>query len=151
MSFICAASLFVTVTGWLLASPAQDLDQALKANGAQNAKAASADSFIEAFTSVLVTVEDKDSAAYVAAAKKLRPDLSNQISAAAADVETAPEDANSGTDRRVSRHRHKVAVCCHYHRSFHTVYIPAQYAQRFLATHPQCRQGRCSPRHNPDA
>jgi hypothetical protein len=136
--------LFVTVTGWLLASPAQDISSAVTSGGAKNVKAASADTFVNAFSSVLTGVDDEHSASYVAAAKQMRPDLSKQIDAAANEVENGPSDNSPNEDRRVSRHRRRVPVCCFHHNDYHTVFIPQQGVQHFLATHPMCRRGTCA-------
>ncbi len=54
-----AACLFVTVTGWLFAapSPTQEITQAVAASGKQDVKKADPDTFLNAFSSVLVNTE----------------------------------------------------------------------------------------------
>ncbi|MBA3960634.1 MAG: hypothetical protein H0X40_01875 [Chthoniobacterales bacterium] len=140
---VLAAGMFVTVTGWLLASPADDISQAVTSGGKKDVKAADADSFVNAFSSVYVGVEDEKADAYIDAAKKLRPDLAERITSAAAEVDNAPADPNTGVDRRVSRHRHRVQICC----SMHTLYLPAKKARYFLATHHTCHRGACHSHH----
>ena len=138
---VLAAGLFVTVTGWLLASPAEDISHAVAAGGKKDVKAADADSFVNAFSSVYVGVEDEKADAYIDAAKKLRPDLADRITAAADEVDNAPADPHRGADRRVSRHRHRVVICC----AMHTLYLPREKARYYLATHRTCHPGACHP------
>ena len=147
-----SACLFFTVTGWLIASPAEDIEAAVSLSGAENVKTAKADSFVDAFSSVLVGVDEKQSTAYVTAAKQMRPDLSKEIDAAARDVSSGPSDSDSADRHRVSRHRQRVPVCCLYHNTYHTVYIPQQGVQEFLSHHPNCRRGTCASHgHNPQS
>lgn len=140
-----AAAVFFTVTGWLLASPSQDITKAVTASGQKNVKAASADAFMNAFSSVLVGVDEKDSAAYVAAAKKLRPDLASGIAAAAAKSESAPSAGASAENRKVSKNRRKCDVC---HRG-HIISIPCDKVDKFLANHPGDTRGPCTPTPTP--
>lgn len=166
--------LFITVTGWLFATPAEDISTAVISSGAQDVRSAPSDSFLNAFSSVLTSTDDDQSAAYVAAAKNMRPDLSTQIDTAASTVETGPSDNDPNERRRVSRHRRRVPICCRryhhphhandsdnetevdrgHHRGgqYHTIFVPRSKAQQFLATHPQCRPGTCASRwHNPES
>lgn len=142
---LVAACVFITVTGWLLANPSQEITQAVSANGKKNVKAADADSFLDAYSSVLETADEDQTPDYVAAAKKLRPDLSEQIDETTAEVESAPEDTNSTDRNRVSGHNQRVAVCCHHNGADHTVYIPRKGVDEFLSKHPNCHRGRCRP------
>ncbi len=132
--------LFITVTGWLLASPSDEISRAVVAGGRNNVKAANADQFINAFSSVLVGVDESESASYVAAAKKLRPDLSARITATAAEVDSALADPNTDDAERVSRHRRRVRICC----DGHQFSLPPKKARHYLATHPECSRGPCS-------
>lgn len=137
---IAAAALFITVTSWLLASPSQDIANAVAAGGKKDVKSADSKTFINAFSSVLVGVDEKESGAYVAAAKKLRPDLSPQITSAAAEVENAPQDTNTDDAERVSGHRRRVRICC----DGHQFSLPPNKARHYLQTHPECSRGPCS-------
>ncbi len=141
-----AAALFVSVTSWLLASPLEQISNAVSANGATSVKQANADAFVDAVSSVLVTVKQKDSASYVAAAVTLRPDLKDQVAAAAQDVYSAPTDNDEADRTRVSRHRHEVPICCQCPTSScHTIFLPPRKAREFLERHPQCMRGACPP------
>ena len=133
------ALCFITVTGWLLASPSDQITKAVSASGKTEVKQADADTFLDALSSVLVTVPQKESAPYVAAATKLRPDLKDGIKGTAEDVYGAAKDTNETDRRRVSRHRRKVPICCHNH----TIYLPPQQAQKYLEHHPECTSGVC--------
>ena len=77
------AVCFITVTGWLLASPSEEITKAVSASGAKSVKQADPDQFLNAVASVLVGVDQKNSAPYVAAAIQVRPDLKDQIKATA--------------------------------------------------------------------
>ena len=132
-----AAALFVTVTGWLLASPSDEISNAISSAGT-NVKQAGTETFIDALSSVLVTVNQEESASYVAAAVKLRPDLKNQIAVAAADV-YSPTTGSDQADHRISRHHQRVPICC----NCHTFYLPPEQAREFLQHHPDCRRGSC--------
>ncbi len=133
------AVCFITITGWLLASPSEEITKAVSANGKANVKQADAKTFVDALSSVLVTVKQKDSAPYVAAAVKMRPDLKDQIAATTADVYGANTASDETDRRRVSRHRRKVPICCHNH----TIYLPPQQVEHYLEQHPECTRGVC--------
>ncbi len=145
--FACSALLFLSVTGWLLASPAEEINKAVAASGKKDAKQADADTFLDAVTSVLVAVPKKESAPYVAAATKMRPDLKADIAAEAAGVYGAAVDTDQADHRRRSRHRRKVAICCQCPNpdSCHTLYFSPREARDFLAQHPNCERGVCPP------
>lgn len=135
-----AVGTFITLTGWLLASPSEEISKAVAASGRNNVKAASADQFINAFSSVLVGVDDEESASYVAAAKKLRPDLAPRITAAATEVDSDPGDNSTESPDWVSKHRRRVRLCC----DGHQFSFPPRKARRYLRTHPECMRGPCS-------
>jgi hypothetical protein len=141
------AACFITVTGWLLASPSEEITKAVSASGKANVKQTNSDAFLDAFASVLVTVKKKDAAPYVAAATKMRPDLKDQISETSGEVYDAAKDTDAVDQQRVSRHRRKVPICCHCPNpnSCHTLYFPPREARKFLEMHPQCMQGVCPP------
>ena len=131
--------MFVTVTGWLLASPSDEINKALTSSGNADAKKASATAFLDAFTSALVQADESQTSAYVTAAQQLRPDLKDQIAAAATQANTASDDASSDSDHHVSGHRKKVKICCR----GHTLVLPPKVARHYLETHPQCTRGPC--------
>jgi hypothetical protein len=135
-----AVALFVTVTSWLTASPSDEISQAVTTSGATNIKQATASSFLSAFTSVLARVDDNQMANYVAAAQKLRPDLKDQITAAANDFDLSDETAGND-DHHVSRHRRRVKICCN---DRHTLVLPPWKARIYLHTHPECERGACN-------
>ncbi len=135
-----AVAAFITVTGWLLASPSEEISKAVAASGKNNVKAASADQFINAFSSVMVGVDQEDSASYVAAAKKLRPDLAPRITSAAAEVDSDPGEGTTDGPDRVSGHRRRVRICC----DGHQFSLPPKKARHFLQNHPECMRGPCS-------
>jgi hypothetical protein len=137
---VFAATSFITVTGWLFASPTDDINQAVTASGQKNVHSADGDQFIAAFSAVLVGVDEEESGSYVAAAKKLRPDLSAKITAAAAEVDRGPKDASTDDAERVTLHRHRVHICCRHHQFA----LPPRLARLFLKTHPNCSRGPCN-------
>jgi len=138
------AALFVTVTGWLLASPADEIKQAVSVNGASDVKKAEPDAFLDAFSSVLVGVDQSKSAAYVAAAQQLRPDLKEDISAVAEEIASGSNDDD--TDRhRVSRHRRGCTIC----HNNHTLHLPCNAARYHLEHHPHDYRGPCTPTPTP--
>jgi hypothetical protein len=134
-----SAAVFLTVTGWLLASPTDEIIKALAASGAKSVAAAKPDAFVNAFTAVLVQTDENETASYVAAAEKLRPDLKDRIKAVAVAVDSAPIDENSDS-HDVSPHRHHVKVCCH----GHTLTFLQHRARLFLESHPECHEGPCN-------
>jgi hypothetical protein len=136
-----AAVLFVSLTGSPVASPSEEITRAVSAGGATNAKQAGADAFLNAFSSVLVRVDQKQAPSYVSAAVKLRPDLADRITAAAANVNSTAIDSGSEINNHVSQHHHKVQICCH----GHTLTLPPAEARRHLQQHPECTQGPCPP------
>jgi len=138
---------FVTVTGWLLASPSEQITKAVSAGGQPNIQQTDSDAFLDAFASVLVTVKKQDAAPYVAAATKMRPDLKDQISATSGEVYDAAKDGDEIDRHRVSRHRRKVPICCQCPNpnSCHTLYFSPREAREFLEKHPQCMRGVCPP------
>jgi hypothetical protein len=142
---ILCALCFVSVTGWLLASPSDEISQAVAAGGTKEVKQADADTFLDALASVLVTVPKKESPAYVAAATEMRPDLKAGIQNEAAEVYGGANDTDDADKRRRSRHRRKVPICCHCPNpdSCHTLYLPPREARAFLEKHPECRRGVC--------
>jgi hypothetical protein len=133
------AVCFISVTGWLLASPSEEITRAVQASGKKEVKQAAADTFLDAFSSVLITVPQKESAPYVAAATKMRPDLKDGIKGTAEDVYGAAKDTDETDRRRVSRHRRKVPICCH----GHTIFLPPQQVEHYLEQHPECTRGAC--------
>ncbi len=139
-----AAALFVSVTGWLLASPAEDIKHAVSVNGASDVKTADPDAFLDAFSSVLVRVDQSKSAAYIAAAQQLRPDLRQDISVVAEEV--ASDSGDTDTDRnRVSRHRRGCTIC----HNNHTLHLPCNAARHHLEHHPNDYRGPCTPTPTP--
>jgi hypothetical protein len=135
-----AAALFVTVTGWLLASPPDEIKQAVSVTGTGNVKNAAPDAFLDAFSSVLVGVDQSKSAAYVSAAQQLRPDLKEDINVVAAEV--ASGSADTDDDRhRVSRHRRRCTICL----NNHTLHLPCNAARHHLEHHPHDYRGPCTP------
>lgn len=139
-----AAATFITFTGWLLASPADQITQAVTASGAPSVSKASADTFLNAFSSALVEADPGQTKAYVDAARKMRPDLSTQITAGATEVNDSAADSTTD-DHHVSRHRRFVRICCR----GHTLVLPPPVARHFLETHPGCMRGACH--HPPSA
>lgn len=138
------AVCFLSVTNWLLASPTEQITQAVSASGTEQVKQAKAETFLDALSSVLVSVPKKDSVAYVEAATKLRPDLKDDITGTADDVYGDAQDNDDTDRRRVSRHRRKVPVCCNCRgNDEHTMYIPPRQVREYLARHPECRLGKC--------
>ena len=127
--FVFATLLFVSSAGWLLASPSEEITKAVAAGGKEDAKQADADTFLDAFSSLLVTVPKKQSAPYVAAATKMRPDLKADIQNEAAVVYGGANDTDEADRRRRSRHRRKVPICCR----CHTIYLPREKAEEYLA------------------
>ncbi len=142
---IAATALFVTVTQWLLASPADEIAKAVASGGNADVKKASVPAFIDAFASVLVQTDRGRSASYIAAAQQLRPDLRNEIAAAASDMEAETDDASNDEDHRVSRHRRKCQVCHH----GHTLTLPCREVPEFLQHHPEDTRGPCTPTPTP--
>lgn len=140
-----SALCFVSVTGWLLASPSEEISKAVAASGKKEVKQADADTFLDAFSSVLVTIPKKESAPYVAAATQMRPDLKADIQTEASEVYGAANDTDEADRRRRSRHRRKVAICCQCPNpdSCHTLYFSPKEAREFLAKHPNCMRGVC--------
>lgn len=68
----------------VLASPAAEIDRAVKAGGSMNATIAGPRAFVNAYLAVIARVPVRDIPTYAAAAVKLRPDLAKQILAASA-------------------------------------------------------------------
>lgn len=145
--FLFAGLLFVSVAGWLLASPSEEISQAVAASGKKDAKQADAETFLDAFSTVLVKVPKKESAPYVAAATQLRPDLKADIQGEATEVYGGANDTDEGDRRRRSRHRRKVPICCQCPNpdSCHTLYFSPKEAREFLEKHPECMRGVCPP------
>jgi hypothetical protein len=142
---IAATILFVTASQWLLASPANEIAKAVASGGNPDVKKASGPDFIDAFASVLVQTDHGHSASYVAAAQQMRPDLSNEIAAAASDMEAETDDATNDEDQRVSQHRRKCKVCHH----GHTIVLPCSQVPKFLEHHPEDTRGPCTPTPTP--
>ena len=134
-----AAALFVTITGWLLASPSEDIKNAVSVNGTADVKTAKSDAFLDAFASVLVRVDQGKTGSYVAAAQQLRPDLSDQIATVADEVDSG--SANSDDDRHVSQHRRRCTIC----HNNHTLHLPCNAARHHLEHHPHDYRGPCTP------
>ncbi len=132
------AASFVSVTNWLLASPSEAISQAVSSSGATSVEQADADQFLDAVVSVLVGVNEEQSAPYVAAAVAARPDLKDQIMEMADEV-NSPSDDDSADRHRVSHHRRRCRIC---YRG-HTRNLPCRQARRFLQTHPRAMRGRC--------
>jgi len=86
LSFLCA-----TCT---IATPTDDLTQALAVAGAASVRQASPDDFLRAFTAILVRAKSRDVPAYVGAAVKLRPDLAGKIVFAALNTRRSKVDSN---------------------------------------------------------
>lgn len=141
------AAVFVTVTGWLLASPSEEITSAISANGTRNVKQANANTFLDAFASVLVAVDKKGSTPYIAAAVKLRPDLKVQIAETATDIYSGADDEDAGSDRRVSGHRRRCKIC----HNGHTLTLPCKAARHHLQHHPGDTRGPCPPTPTPHA
>lgn len=141
-----SALCFISVTGWLIASPSEEISKAVAASGKKEVKQADTNTFLDALSSVLVTVPKNESAPYLAAATQMRPDLKADIQSEAADVYGAAKDTDEGDRRRRSRHRRKVPICCcpsPNPHSCHTIYLPPKQAQKYLERHPNCRRGVC--------
>jgi hypothetical protein len=67
----------------LQAQPSDEIQRAVAAAGAPNVRQAPPDTFLHAFSSVLVRSRGRDVPAYVSAAISMRPDLAPQITVAA--------------------------------------------------------------------
>jgi hypothetical protein len=139
------AAVFLSVTDGLPATPSDEINRALAAQGAASAKQAKSDVFLDALASVLVSVDKKQSGPYLDAAIKERPDLKAQISATSTEVYAAPNDGTSGVDHRVSRHRRRCTIC---HRAYDdhrgvTLILPCPEARRHLENHPHDTRGPC--------
>ncbi len=136
-----AAVAFVTQTGWLVASPSEDIAKAVKASGASSVKQANANQFLDAVASVLVGIDKQQSKVYVAAAVQARPDLRDQIAATAVELSSGGEGAD-GTDTHVSGHKQRCTIC---HKGKNTLTLPCKAAQNHLQNHPQDYSGPCIP------
>jgi hypothetical protein len=134
------AAFFVTLTGWLLASPSEEITKAVSATGAKSVKQANPDQFLNAVASVLVGVDQKRSAPYVTAAVQARPDLKDQIMATAAEVDSGNMDGDAA-DSHVSQHRRRCTIC---HQG-HTLTLPCKAARMHLEHHPGDTRGPCPP------
>jgi hypothetical protein len=135
-----SAALFVSVTHWLFASPSEEITQAVAADGT-NVQKANADQFVDAFSSVLVSADEKHSSSYIEAAVKLRPDLKDRIVAAAKDVVDVP--GGDASDNQASGHQRRCKVCCGDHDEDDTITLPCNKVPNYLAHHPDCRRGAC--------
>jgi hypothetical protein len=88
-SFSIAAILALAIAalgvfpGTAHASPSDDVSRAVLAAGAPSVAQATANTFIQGFSSVAVRAKSSNIAAYVTAAVKLRPDLASAITIAA--------------------------------------------------------------------
>ncbi len=133
------AVCFISVTGWVLASPSEEISQAVSASGKKDVKQADADTFLDAVSSVLVAVPQNSSAPYVAAATKMRPDLKEQINAAAQEVYADPGKAGDVDRHRVSRHRRRCTIC----HNGNTLTLPCHAASHHLQHHPGDTSGPC--------
>jgi hypothetical protein len=136
-----AAVLFVSLTGSPVASPSEEITRAVSAGGAASVKQADAAAFLNAFSSVLVSVDQKQAPSYVSAAAKLRPDLADRITAAAANVNTTAIDTGSESDNHVSQHHGQCRIC----HNGHTLTLPCEAAQHHLEHHPEDTKGPCPP------
>jgi hypothetical protein len=132
-------TLFVTVTGWLLASPSQDIAAAVSSSGARSVKDAKPDQYLNAVASVLAGVDRKRAALYVAAAVQARPDLKDSIMATAAEM-SADEAGGDGSDKHVSKHRRMCTIC---HNGHVTLTLPCKAAREHLEHHPRDTKGPC--------
>jgi hypothetical protein len=137
---VCLAVLLVFLAHPLLASPSEEITKAVSADGATNVKQASPDRFLDAFATVLVGADKNNSAAYVSAAVKLRPDLKDSIVATAKEINSPSVDAPA-TDNQMSPHHRKCKICC----NGHTFTLPCHAARRHLQQHPECTRGPCPP------
>lgn len=135
---------FVFVTGWLLASPSEEINQAVVASGAKSVKQANPEQFLDAVASVLVGVDQKQSASYVAAAVQARPDLKDQIMATAEEVDSGNTEGDAAKTH-VSQHRRKCKICHH----GHTLTLPCHAARKHLLHHPRDTRGPCPPTPTP--
>jgi hypothetical protein len=143
---ILSALCFVSVTGWLLASPSEEISKAVAASGTKEVKQADADTFLDALASVLVKVPKNESAPYVAAATQMRPDLKADIQTEAAEVYGGAKDTDEADKKHRSPHRRKVPICCcpsPNPNSCHTIYLPANQVDKYLEHHPKCSRGVC--------
>ena len=126
-----------------MATPSEEITRAVSASGAPSVKQADANTFLDAFSSILVSVDRKHAAAYIDAAKKMRPDLNDRIVAAATDI--ASTDTNTGEINQVSQHARKCKVCCGDHDQDDTVTIYCSRVNQYLQQHPDCVRGACHP------
>ena len=131
-----AAGLFIAASS-PVASPSEEITRAVSASGAPSVKQADANTFLDAFSSILVSVDRKHAAAYIDAAKKMRPDLNDRIVAAATDI--ASTDTNTGETNQVSQHARRCKVCC----GDHTKIIYCSNVNQYLRQHPNCVRGAC--------
>ena len=76
------ATVVLSIVASSIAAPADDIQRAVATAGAPSVSAAPADTFLHAFSSVVVRARG-NAAAYVAAAIAMRPDLAPQITVAA--------------------------------------------------------------------
>ena len=77
----CFALLILTIASGL-ASPAEEISQAVIAGGASSVESATPVQFVRAYNSVLIRVKEAKRCEYLTAAVKLRTDLAPQITAA---------------------------------------------------------------------
>ena len=134
------AVCFISVTGWLIASPSEEISKAVSASGAASVKQANPNQFLNAVAVVLAGVDQKHSASYVAAAVQVRPDLKDQIMATAADV-AGNDTEGDAADAHVSQHRRRCTIC---HQG-HTLHLPCNAARKHLEHHPGDTRGPCPP------
>jgi len=132
------AVCFITVTGWLLASPSEEIAAAVSSSGAQSVKQANPEQFLNAVASVLVGVDKKQSGPYVAAAVQARPDLKARIMATVAEINSNATTVDTGNND-VSQNQRKCKVC---HKG-HTITIPCKQVDKFLQQHPGATRGPC--------
>jgi len=131
-----SATIFFSVTHWLLASPSEEITAAVAADGT-NPQQASPDQFIQAFSAVLAGADQKQSAAYTDAATKLRPDLKDRIGVAAKEGASSP--AGDTATNNATNHQRKCFVCCDHV----TIKLPCRLVNQYLHTHPGCVRGKC--------
>ena len=105
--FACAGAGSRALPFWLclitgaLASPSDDLIQAVSRGGSASVEEASASQFLHAFAAVLVRAKPKEVVWYINAAVKLRPDLADRIVVVALNARRS--DMESADKRRMCK------------------------------------------------
>lgn len=98
LSVALALALFAFTPGQAGAAPAEDINQALSANGSRDAKHASKESFLEAYSAVLHKTSNEQLPTDISAAIRLRPDLAGPITDATLNAWAARGHGDGGKE-----------------------------------------------------